>query len=78
MPTLKVCSFYKNSDRDGIGRGIGYCDLDCGRTTCTGDIHFCKKPNALRKHFLEQKKREGSSVWQRKIKVPFLGLGRLD
>ena len=43
-----------------MGPGIGYCDLDSNRTTCKGDVYFCKKYDILRKHLLEQKKKEGN------------------
>ena len=46
----KECSFYRKSDTLQFGCGIGYCDLDCDRTTCDGDTHFCEKPDALRKY----------------------------
>ena len=54
-----------------MGRGIGYCDLDCDRTTCDGDNQFCEKPDILRKYLLEQKKREGGLGWEKKRNVHF-------
>jgi hypothetical protein len=41
-----------------MGRGIGYCDLDCDRATCEGDAHLCEKPDALKKYILEKKRAE--------------------
>jgi hypothetical protein len=71
MSLSKTCSFYKNGESNCYGKGIGYCELDRCRTVCSGDIHFCKKPNALRKHFLEQKKREGTSAWEKRTTLSF-------
>jgi hypothetical protein len=59
MSDLGKCSFYRKSEALSMGHGIGYCDLDCDRTTCEGDIHSCEKPDVLRKYLLEKKKREG-------------------
>jgi len=42
-----------------MGRGLGYCDLNCDQTTCDGDIDFCEKPASLRTYFFEQVKRGG-------------------
>jgi hypothetical protein len=58
MPGEKICSFYRDADDLSMGRGLGYCDLDCDRATCDGDIHCCEKPDALRKYLIENKKRE--------------------
>jgi hypothetical protein len=73
MSNLRECSFYRGSETLNMGRGIGYCDLDCDRTTCDGDIQFCEKPDILRKYLLEQKKREGGLGWEKKRNVHFSG-----
>ena len=52
MPISRPCSFYRDSESLNLGRGIGYCDLDCDRTTCDGDIHFCEKPEILKKYLM--------------------------
>jgi hypothetical protein len=58
MSLGRDCPFYRDSETLQFGHGIGYCDLDCDRTTCNGDIHFCEKPDALRKYQLRQKRKE--------------------
>jgi len=71
MPISRPCSFYRDSESLNLGRRIGYCDLDCDRTTCDGDIHFCEKPDALKKYLTEQKRREGGMGWEKRRNVPF-------
>ena len=71
MPISRPCSFYRDSESLNLGRGIGYCDLDCDRTTCDGDIHFCEKPEILKKYLMEQKRREGGMGWEKRRNVPF-------
>jgi hypothetical protein len=73
MLSSKFCKFYRDSGTINVGRGLGYCDFDCTQTTCDGDIDFCEKPNVLEKYLLEQKKREGGSVWERKRDALFSG-----
>jgi len=63
MPILRKCSFYRDSESLIAGSWIGCCDLDLNRTTCKGDVYFCKKYDALRKHLLEQKGKEGNFGW---------------
>ena len=63
MSIQRKCSFYRDSEMLSMGPGIGYCDLDSNGTTCKGDVYFCKKYDALRKHLLEQKSNEGNSGW---------------
>ncbi len=70
MSIGRPCSFYRECDTLHFGRGIGYCDLDCDRTICDGDLYFCKKPDLLKKYLLEQK-RKGESGWERKRNVHF-------
>ena len=57
MSFKRQCPFYRDSETLNIGRGIGYCDLDCDRTTCEGDVKFCEKPDAL-KQYLRRKLNE--------------------
>lgn len=58
MSLSRRCTFYRDSESLGIGRGVGYCDLDGHQTICDGDIEFCEKPNALRKFLLDKKGKE--------------------
>jgi hypothetical protein len=71
MSFERQCPFYRDSETLNIGRRIGYCDLDCDRTTCDGDIHFCEKPDALKKYLMEQKRKEGGMGWEKRRNVPF-------
>ena len=63
MPILRKCSFYRDPETLIMRPGIGSCDLDLNRTTCKGDVYFCKKYDVLRKHLLEQKHKEGNLGW---------------
>jgi hypothetical protein len=54
---FKECPFYRASESLSMGRGLGYCDLDCDRATCEGDQNLCEKPDALKKYLSEQAKR---------------------
>ncbi len=56
-----------------MGLGLGYCDFDCSQTTCDGDIHFCEKPNTLKKYLSELKKKEENLEWEVKRNVRFSG-----
>ena len=51
------CSLYRDSGTLPMEKALRYCNLDGNRTVCDGDIQFCEKPDALRKH-LEQKRNE--------------------
>ncbi len=67
---FKECPFYRASESLSMGRGIGYCDLDCDRATCEGDQHLCEKPDALKKYLSEQKKREkGNAYFSRAYRI---------
>jgi hypothetical protein len=77
MSIPRPCSFYRDTETLNMGRGIGYCDLDCDRTTCDGDIKFCEKPDILRKYLLEQKKREEGLGWEKKKNAHFSGNQRV-
>ncbi len=52
MLGVEQCSFYRNSEGLGLGRGIGHCDLDGGQTVCDGDLILCdqKKYQNEQKH----------------------------
>lgn len=73
MLSSRFCKFYRDSGTINVGRGLGYCDLDCTQTTCEGDIGFCEKPNVLKKYLLEQREREGGSVWEKERDALFSG-----
>lgn len=64
---FKECPFYRTSESLNMGRGVGYCDLDCDRATCEGDQHLCEKPDALKKFLSEQKKREKGMAYFSKV-----------
>lgn len=55
MSFKKRCSFYRNSETLNMGRIIGYCDLDCDRTTCYGDTDLCEKADTLGKYLLSNR-----------------------
>jgi hypothetical protein len=73
MSIGRLCSFYRDCDTLHFGKGIGYCDLDCDRTTCDGDLYFCEKPDLLKKYLLEQKRKGGAVAWERKRNAPYSG-----
>ncbi len=52
------CPFHRSSDNVSVGRGIGYCNLDCTQTICDGDVDFCENPGFLKRYLLEEKKNE--------------------
>jgi hypothetical protein len=54
----KKCLFYRDAHSVNFRRCIGYCDLDCDRTICDGDMKYCEKQDLLKKYLLEHKKRE--------------------
>ena len=41
------CMFHRDSNSLTLGRGIGYCDIDCAWVICDGDRKFCENPEAL-------------------------------
>ncbi len=41
------CVFHRDSNSLTLGRGIGYCDIDCAWVICDGDRKFCENPQAL-------------------------------
>ena len=50
MVEEKICPLFRKPEGLGMGKGIGYCDIDRGRTICEGDVLFCEKPDALKKY----------------------------
>jgi CheY-like chemotaxis protein len=54
MSLSRRCTFYRDSESLGIGRRVGYCDLDGHKTICNGDIEFCEKPDAFKEYLLKQ------------------------
>jgi len=57
MPLERYCSFYRDSESQGVDRGLGYCDLDCDRTTCSGYVQFCEKAETLKRYLIGKGKR---------------------
>jgi len=55
---LNKCSFYRDSENIGAGKGLGVCDLDGCQAICDGDIQFCEKPDQLRSQLSKQKEKE--------------------
>jgi hypothetical protein len=52
MSVFNGCPFHLVSESIGMGKGMGYCDLDASQTICDGDIKFCEKPNTMEQHIL--------------------------
>jgi len=50
MSNQKICPLFRRPEGLGMGKGIGYCDIDSGSTTCEGDVEFCESPDALKKY----------------------------
>jgi len=57
MGEEKECPLFRRPESLGIGKGIGYCDIDSSSTICEGDVKFCEKPDAL-KQYLRRKLEE--------------------
>jgi len=53
----KRCPLHRKAEGLSFGKGVGYCDIDSGSTTCEGDVKFCDKSDAL-KRYLHQKPEE--------------------
>jgi len=54
MGEEKKCPLFRQPEGLSFGKGIGYCDIDSGSTTCDGDVTFCERPDAL-KQYLRRK-----------------------
>ncbi len=65
------CKLYADSGSVEIGQDNGYCDLDCGQTTCKGGLDSCQKSDILKRYYFEQIKREGGLEWEKKRNVSF-------
>jgi|MudIll2142460700_1097286.scaffolds.fasta_scaffold05713_5 hypothetical protein len=65
------CKLYADSGSVEIGQDTGYCDLDCGQTTCKGGLDSCQKSDILKRYYFEQIKREGGLEWEKKRNVFF-------
>ena len=50
MVEEKLCPLFRKPEGLSMGKGIGYCDIDSGSTTCEGDVLFCQSPDALKKY----------------------------
>jgi hypothetical protein len=50
MVEEKICPLFRKPEGLGMGKGIGYCDIDSSRTICEGDVLFCERPAALKKY----------------------------
>jgi len=50
MEEKRKCPLFRQSESLSFGKGIGYCDIDSGSTTCEGDVKFCEKPDALKRY----------------------------
>ena len=74
MSTTKRCSFYRESEGIGMGKGLGYCDFDGAQSVCDGDIQFCEKPDTTRKFLLDQRSKEEGGGKEEEL----LNLNRLE
>ncbi len=50
MVKEKLCPLFRRTEGLGMGKGIGYCDVDSGSTTCEGDVMYCERPEALKRY----------------------------
>lgn len=53
---IKKCPYYRDSERESIGIGLGFCDLDGFHAICDGDIGFCEKPDRLKTELSRREK----------------------
>jgi len=63
MVVEKLCPLFRKPESLGMGKGIGYCDMDSGGTTCEGDMLFCERPDALKRYLrskLEEMEKKGN------------------
>ncbi len=54
MSVFRVGPFHRISESIGLGKGLGYRDLDGSQTICDEDTKFCGKPDILGQHLLVQ------------------------
>lgn len=50
MVEEKICPLFRRPESLGMGKGIGYCDIDSSSAICEGDVLFCERPEALQKY----------------------------
>jgi len=50
MVEEKICPLFRKPEGLGMGKGIGYCDIDSSSTICEGDVLFCEKPDVLKQY----------------------------
>ncbi len=63
MVEEKGCPLFRRPEGLGMGKGIGYCDIDSGSTLCEGDVSFCERPEGLKRYLrlkLEEMDRKGN------------------
>lgn len=63
MVEEKGCPLFRRPEGLGMGKGIGYCDIDSGSTLCEGDVSFCERPECLKRYLrlkLEEMDRKGN------------------
>ncbi len=71
MAMLRLCKFYKDTRSLNTDQSLGYCELDCDETTCTGDIDACPRTDSLKRYFFEQIRRGGDFEWERRVNTFF-------
>lgn len=54
MVEEKICPLFRKTETLGMGKGLGYCDIDSSSAICEGDVLFCERPDALKKYLLEK------------------------
>ena len=50
MVVERISPLFRKPEGLGMGKGIGYCDIDSGSTTCEGDVLFWERPDAFKKY----------------------------
>ncbi len=50
MVNKRSCPLFRKPMSLGMGKGIGYCDMDGGSTNCDADTRFCERPVALKQY----------------------------
>ncbi len=60
MSVEQRCSFYRSLGTFSAGLGIGYCDLECDKTMCRGEIKLCEKADTLKTYLLKRKWMKGA------------------
>jgi hypothetical protein len=52
MSMFRECPYHRVTESIGMGKGLGYCDLDGSQTICDGDTKFCGKPDVLQRYLI--------------------------